>query len=83
MANQIKEYTLWKEGFVIIFPHFTGNSAKARCLGTWKAKSFIDACHEWAVTESESNLFSVKDGVPYFWGCRIYDNESDARESFG
>ena len=51
-------------------------------LGKMVAETFEEAAEKWANQEaSDKSLFS-KEKMTY-WGCRLYDNEGDARESFG
>ena len=78
--GQMKTYSLWMEGYII-----QGNSSKADFLGTFKANSFIDACDKWSETlsDDEKQYYDKKENKAWFWGCAIYDNEADARKSFG
>jgi|SaaInl6LU_22_DNA_1037377.scaffolds.fasta_scaffold06041_6 hypothetical protein len=69
----MKIWTIWQEGYVI-----TGNTGKAFKVGTAKGDSFEEAC-----------ISLCKDN-PYFnpntlriWGCRLFDKEHEARDSFG
>ncbi len=66
-------YAVWMEGYSA-----TGNEAPARLLGSAQADSFAAACA------------MVCAGDPYFdsarltvWGCRLFDNEAEARSAFG
>ena len=34
-------------------------------------------------TENGSGIYEWKDGTHVIWGCRLFDNEQDARKSFG
>ena len=81
-------YTVWVEG-----SNDMGNIQPAYCLGTIEASSFIEAASElWKKTytppyegcpHTADDYFSIRDGVPVIWGCRCFDNEADARKSFG
>ena len=71
------KYEIWVEGFIA-----TGDRSSAARLGSAEGETFKDACIELA---KHSKVF--KD---YFdletmrhWGCRLFDNEVDARKSFG
>ena len=66
-------YNIWMEGF-----RMTGAESQATFVGTYEAESFIVACQK------------AFEGDPYYnskqntyYGCGLYDNESDARKSFG
>lgn len=69
----MKCYSIWMEGFNI-----TGSIARASFVGTFEANSFKEACQkafkDKSYYDSESNTY---------YGCHLYDNESDARKSFG
>ena len=82
-------YTVWVEGYVA-----TGESGRANCLGTIEAENFVEAARELnrqnflpaykGDPHTADDYFSVgKDGIPRIWGCRCFDNEADARKSFG
>lgn len=66
-------YNVWMEGYQI-----TGNSSDAQLLGSTDAESFQEACDLLLVDE---NLYDSERLV--VWGCRLYDNEIEARKSFG
>lgn len=83
------KYTVWVEGYMATCEHGT-----AHCLGTIDAENFIEAARElWrknfikAYSNDEStadDYFSInKKGIPCIWGCKCFDNEADARKSFG
>lgn len=65
-------YEIWSEGYVV-----TGQSAGARYHGSQEASSFKEACD---IFFKGDNYYDPKDCT--YWGCRISDNESDARKSF-
>lgn len=71
--NNMKEYDIWMEGFEV-----TGMYAPASFVGTIEANSFKEACQK--VFNGNPNYNSKYNS---FWGCNLYDNESDARKSFG
>ena len=68
-----KVFEIWCEGFAI-----TGNRAGASRVGVMAAANFKVACDK------------LYDGNPHYdrettmyWGCRLFDNEKEARELFG
>lgn len=75
-------YQVWTEGYSA-----TGDFSKAILHGTVESYSFKDACdslfagnpefngHKGQSTYSSENLT--------LWGCRLFDNEIDARKAFG
>lgn len=77
-----KKYQIWSEGFSV-----TGEYQKASYHGEFEAETFEQACDKWAETLDEYSkkcYTPSKDGRrPMLWGCRLFDNETDARKSFG
>jgi len=71
-----KKYEIWSEGYRV-----TGGSSGARLHGTEIATSFKEACVKHMDNDEDRKYFD-EDRVIY-WGCRLYDNESDARKTFG
>ena len=67
------EFEIWSEGFNI-----TGNSGKATLHGTIEAKNFKDSCNKFF---KNADSYDPEDLT--YWGCRLYDNETDARRTFG
>ena len=72
-------FELWEEGFLA-----TGNRAKASYLGRFEGETFMDAylCMVKSVYGDTPPDY-VRLDIPQVWGCRIFDNEADARKSFG
>ena len=73
LDEQYKTYEVWSEGYSA-----TGDRGVARLMGRVEAKSFKGACDK--LFENDS-LFDP-DRMTH-WGCRLYDNEQDARRLFG
>lgn len=72
---------IWIEGYVA-----QGNSAGASLLGSFTAKNFDDAIALYAALGHErlDNDGKKNDrGFYTIWGCRLFDNEADARKAFG
>lgn len=76
--REIKRYEIWREGFAFS----NEERGTADFLGTEEGKDFIDACMRFAARKGTS-FYLDSDGVPTDWGCRLFDNELDARKSFG
>lgn len=71
-----KTFTVWSEGYSC-----TGQHSGAQNHGEWQGETFADACQAWADSTSNPELF-VREQLTY-WGCRLFDNETDARKAFG
>lgn len=71
-----KTYEVWSEGYSI-----SGNSADASLMGTIEANTFQEACEKLA--EEKLWLTDFDPARLTYWGCRLFDNEQAARESFG
>ncbi len=67
------KFDVWEEGYVI-----TGNSANASFNCTVEGDSFKEACME---RYREDETYDPERNTR--WGCRLFDNEVDARKSFG
>lgn len=70
-------YNIWCEGY-----RATGESSGATFLGYAEGTSLKDACINLAQQDSSFASYFDANRMTY-WGCRIYDNEYDARSTFG
>ena len=66
-------YEVWSEGYSC-----TGQQAGAKFHGEVDAPSFKKACNKLF----GDNSYYDKKNMDY-WGCQLFDNENDARRSFG
>ena len=71
----MRRFELWMEGYRATCEHDT-----ARFLGVFEAETFDDA---YMIYAKQKNLpdYDIKKKTD--WGRRIFDNEADARRSFG
>lgn len=79
---------IWSEGYII-----QGGNGKAYLVAVVEADSFNEAVEKYNETikipdnRRESTWGKLKadwrDGIWSIWGCRLFDNEADARKSFG
>ena len=76
MPYIMEEYEIWVEGFAI-----TGNNAQASLLAKQKGKSWVDAVSRYM--EKNPERIRIDERGFTVWGCRLFDNEADARKSFG
>lgn len=87
----MKTFEIWMEGFSA-----TGQSQDAQFIGKANGETFEDACRnfkypkdskDWQgkiiIHEGDKLKFDMYYGYPTIWACRLYDNETDARKSFG
>ena len=73
----MKKIELWMEGFAT-----NGERSDANKIGEYIAESFDDAIKQYML--ENPNVKIDKYGTHYSnWGMRIFDNEVDARKSFG
>jgi hypothetical protein len=73
----MKTYQVWVEGY-----RATGDQQCAQMLGEYEAESFKAAVRKAAAAKN-ATLDVDEGGSLSWWGCRFYDNETDARRSFG
>ena len=86
------KFDIWSEGFQTE-PECEGHPVPAKLLHSEiEGDDFFDACRNWAKDfPDECNrcggleFVSYADGNvwPTCWCCRLFDNETDARKSFG
>jgi len=72
----MKIFEIWQEGFLI--QGMGGQSTRASYIGRFKADTFQEACVK---AFGENEYFSPEHLT--FWGCKLYDNEEEARKAFG
>lgn len=71
----MKIFEIWQEGFLI---QGMDSPAGASYIGRFKAETFKEACVK---AFGENEYFSPE--YLTFWGCKLYDNEEEARKAFG
>jgi len=80
----MKEFEVWLEGYAA-----TGQSSRATFHGKVMAESFDEACIKvlgGSLDKDESNSDGYRrnsKGKMCVWACGCYDNETEARASFG
>lgn len=86
----MKEWEIWIEGYMA-----TGESAEASFEGKFKGETFDDAVEEFK--KQYVGVVDAREGygprneegimplikIHSIWACRLFDNETDARKSFG
>jgi hypothetical protein len=76
-----KKFEIWSEGF-----NTQGATAQAHIIhdGIF-AHSFDSAVSIYEITCHDEKIKPVKHQNGYWtiWGCRLFDNEADARKAFG
>lgn len=82
----MKKYDIWIEGYLCT--GMEGIPARAQKLASdIEANSFIEAVEKWykSIPNAPSNYgdLIVQNDVAILWGCRLFDNEKDARKLFG
>ena len=70
------KFEIWQEGY-----RATGNQASARKLGEADGDDFKAACIEFALENPEWAKHFDSERMTH-WGCRLFDNEADARKAF-
>ena len=73
-----KQYEIWCEGFVTM-----ESKSGAQLLGKVRSTSFKSAVVEFFNRHDKTvnNYFDEKN--MRFYGCELFDNEADARKTFG
>lgn len=68
---------IWREGF-----QASGDYGLAGFVATVEAADLQDACDKYAAANPEFAKY-YRAQPPAYWGCRLFDNEHEARERFG
>ena len=81
----MRKYDIWREGYLV--QGMEGVPEKAAYVGSEYGVDFVDACRRYYMKNRSPEEFKrywyvADDGTPCFW-CSLYDNEADARKSFG
>ena len=74
---KIKQYQIWTEGYAA-----TGESSGAIYHGLSKGETFKQAVENFIEENNWDKKLYNSEKLTY-WGCKFYDNESDARKTFG
>lgn len=78
-SENLPRFEIWTEGYMS-----TGNSGQAYLIGWCNGKNFRDAVErfvKYSAPDTHIKYFDLKKLT--YWGCRLYDNEHDARKAFG
>ena len=71
--------SLWMEGFAV-----TGQRQGASMIGTYNATDLDNAVKQYmAENEGDVDWDRLGRGRHAIWACEIFDNEAEARKSFG
>jgi len=74
-----KIFKVWTEGYAA-----TGDRSDAMFHGEFEGDSFKEAIQSFKDTLTDPYSIECVDvDRMVFWGCRFFDNETDARKSFG
>ena len=76
----METFEIWMEGYAA-----TGQSNTASLLSTEVAYNWDEAVAKYMVMHPDEVDVREKDGIKIYsvWACRLFDNEVDARKSFG
>lgn len=79
MKDTNKIINLWSEGYSA-----TGNYSPVTFHGSFEAETLKEAIQAFKDTLTDPYSIScINVENETFWGCRFFDNEADARKSFG
>ena len=69
-------WEVWTEGYRV-----TGNKATAMFHGNYPGETFEEAVKKCVQEQEMGDCFNEEHLT--YWGCRFYDNGTDARRTFG
>ena len=79
---ELPTHNIWMEGYLT--NGMDNTPSRAICLGSIKAKTFEEACNIMCSPRSWQNANgNYNKENKTVWGCRLFDNEAEARRSFG
>jgi hypothetical protein len=73
----MKYFDIWAEGYLT-----NGGFGGAIHLGKCCGETFKQACENKAKIDKDFKKYFNSETMTY-WGCKLFDNESDARKTFG
>ena len=73
----VKTYEIFSEGYIA-----TGGSSGHVYHGSSTGETFKEACINYAKTNKEFAEYFDENRMTY-WGCRLFDNATDASKAFG
>lgn len=74
--NTLRKFDIWSEGWCANEGVSPAHLVARGVEGT----DFTDACKRHYKNDE---LFDIRGDRPCYWGCGLYDNEAEARRSFG
>ena len=87
----MKEFEIWMEGYVA-----QGDSSKAQLIGKGYGETFDDVVKDYMAKNENHGIsensrqryisekaYNNRDSKWNIWACNLFDNEKDARRSFG
>lgn len=72
----MSKYNIWVEGYLV--SGMEGRPQGASFVASVEAESFSEACKKFYKNDPLFNEEHLTN-----WGCQLYDNEAEARKSFG
>ncbi len=73
----LRHIEIWSEGFAA-----TGEYGRAMKHATIEAPTLREACDKLVAQDPDFAIYYDANNMTY-WGCRLFDNEAEAREMFG
>lgn len=84
----MREFEIWSEGY-----RATGEEGFATLDGKFEAETFDEAVEKYLIHKENTDWKDIRKHYEYrpdnerskhfIWACALFDNETDARKSFG
>ncbi len=74
----MRKYEIWSEGY-----RATGDKGNAWYHGEQEAESFQEACDIFFADPKNDSEGYYNSKTLTLWACHLFDNEEDARKTFG
>ena len=72
------KHQVWSEGY-----RATCESSGATYHGEWDGRTFKESVKAFKDSQDSRGKALINLDRMTFWGCRFFDNQTDARKSFG
>lgn len=81
LVRKTSEFNIWAEGY-----RATGEHGRAVYMGRGEGATFPEACDEYFNRQDnkhDRNLYSKRFNDRFYWSCKLFNNEADARKAHG
>lgn len=78
LLGAVREFEIWMEGYTA-----TGEHETAQMIGKGTGSTFDEAVKDYMSKNPKNGIEENGRSSWSIWACSLFDNEADARKSFG